>query len=59
MSHTHSEDAADHHGLLHVAHVVGQVYADALTSFVVPHHRDHWEEVVEQYDREHPTPGQS
>lgn len=59
MSQTHPDDAAHHHGLLRAAHLAGEVYVAALTSFVPPHHRDHWEDVVEQHAREHPSQGQS
>jgi hypothetical protein len=41
-----------HHRLKEAVRTLGGVYADALTSFVRPPHRERWEDVLDQYERD-------
>jgi hypothetical protein len=51
------EQPHGHHRLKEAVSTLGDVFAVTLTSFVGPHHRDHWEDVVDQYERDHPASG--
>jgi len=54
---TKSEHPHGHHRLKEAASTLGDMYADTLTVFVGPHHRDHWKDVLDQYKRDHPSSG--
>lgn len=43
----------EHHRLYDALAAVGAAYVSAIQSIFPPHHRDHWEEVVNKYAQEH------
>ena len=47
---------AEHHGLVAVLDTAGEIYSTVLFSFVGPHRPEHWEQVLEKYEHDHPKP---
>jgi hypothetical protein len=51
-----TEGHHEHHGLVGALETAGEAYVEAILSIVGPHKPEHWEGVLEQYEKEHPKP---